>query len=568
MGLGSALQIGRSGLLTSQAAMQVVGHNLANVATEGYHRQTVALAPAGGQEIQKDVFIGRGVQLQAITRQIDQALESRLRGAIADQSHSLARQDLLRQVEAIQNEFSDVDLSTKLSAFFNSWSQLANNPQDLSLRTLVTEQAASLTEFIQGLRTDLTSLRTQVDQAAETTVAQVNSLLTQIEDLNHRVALQDHGTGTAAGLRDQRDALLGELSKYLDISTVEQSSGVVDVFVGSLPIVLNGDSRGVELKTTTEDGDLQIDLVLADDQSPLDISSGQLGAIVQFRKQDLAQAIDILDTFAGQLIWQVNRLHSQGQGTESFASVTGSVRVDDATAALNDDDAGLHFLPDHGSFQIHVTQQSTGQRITQTIRVDLDGIDAANDTTLTSLAADIDAINNISASVTSDGRLRITADGNDFQISFSDDTSGVLASLGVNTFFTGWRATDIDVNSVIIQKPALIAAAQGHILGDNRNALALAALRDQSVDELSGFSLSEYWNRHIEDFAIRLSQASQSVEADTVVRENLQAQQQSISGVNADEETINLIQYQRAYQASARFLSVVDEMIQTLLALL
>jgi flagellar hook-associated protein 1 FlgK len=242
--------------------------------------------------------------------------------------------------------------------------------------------------------------------------------------------------------------------------------------------------------------------------------------------------------------------------------------VADVTAALNAEEAELDFEPGHGSFSIHVTQQSTGQRVTESISVDLDGIDAGNDTTLTSLAAAIDAVENVSASVTSDGRLRITADGNDFKVSFSDDSSGVLASLGINTFFVGRRATDIEVNEVVAARPTLIAAGQGHVLGDNRNALALVGLRSESLDELSGFSLTEYWGRHVEDFAIRLSQAKQSVEADTVVRENLQAQQQSISGVNPDEETINLIQYQRAYQASARFLSVVDEMMQTLLALL
>src|SRR5690606_1014228 len=107
----------------------------------------------------------------------------------------------------------------------------------------------------------------------------------------------------------------------------------------------------------------------------------------------------------------------------------------------------------------------------------------------------------------------------------------------------------------------------GHLAGDNRNALAIVALREQGVAALSGFSLTQYWNRHVEDFAARLGQAKSAVAADTVVRENLEAQQQSVSGVNADEEAIDLIRYQRAYQASARFLTVVDELLQTLMAL-
>ncbi|HEX7011061.1 MAG TPA: flagellar basal body rod C-terminal domain-containing protein, partial [Phycisphaeraceae bacterium] len=393
------------------------------------------------------------------------------------------------------------------------------------------------------------------------------NLLGQIEDLNNRIAVQEHGSGGASALRDQRDAALSELARYLDISTVESPSGVVDVYVGSLPIVLNGQSRGVELKKATVDGELEAQLVVAADGSPLDISSGQLGAMVQFRQEDLAQAIGDLDTFAAQLIWQVNRIHSQSQGLQSFQSITGATKVADADAALNDEAAGLDLPPAHGSFQIHVTQLSTGQRLTYTINVDLDGINPAGDTTLTSLAADLDAISDITASVSADGRLQISADTNDFRISFSDDTSGVLASLGINTFFTGTSARDIGVNSVVAQDVNLLAAGRGHAVGDNQAALAIAGLRQTGVDELGGMSLPEYWSRHVEDLAAKLSATRQQVDADTVVLENLQAQQQAISGVNIDEEAIDLVRYQQAYQASARFLSVVDELMRTLLAM-
>lgn len=567
MGLSGALQIGRSALLTSQSALEVVGHNLANMATPGYHRQTVAIAPIRSQEIQQGIFVGRGVTLEAITRRIDEALEARLRGSIADQSYSLARQDLLRQVESVHNEFSDADLSTKLSAFFNAWSQLANNPQDLSLRSLVTDEATALAAFLQGLRGELIRLRTQLDKTAENTASQVDSLLSQIEDLNDRVAVADQGAGGATALRDQRGLVLSELARYLDVSTIEQANGEVDVFVGSLPLVLNGVSRGVEIRSRSVNGEIEVDLVITQDQNPLDISSGELGSIVGFRQQDMDEAIETLNTFTNQLIFKVNRLHSQGQGTQFFDSVTGTVKVSDPALALNDAILDLDFVPQHGSFMLHVTQKSTGSRLSSMHSIDLDGISAATDTTLASLAAAIDAAANVNATVTADGRLQITADA-DFQISFSDDSSGVLASLGINTLFIGGNAFDIGVNPVATQQPALVAAALGHAPADNRTALAIAALRDQGVDDLSGFSLTDYWNRHVEDFAIRLGRAREAVESDTVVRENLEAQQQAVSGVNADEEAVKLIQYQRVYQASARFIAVVDELYRTLLGLI
>src|SRR4051812_43866020 len=132
MSLGGALQIGRSGLLASQAAIEVAGQNLANVATKGYHKQTARLAPAGEQELRRGIFLGRGVQVQEILRQVNEGLEGRLRGGIADESSAQVQQDVLSRIEALQNELSDTDLSSQLSTFFNNWSELANTPNDNS----------------------------------------------------------------------------------------------------------------------------------------------------------------------------------------------------------------------------------------------------------------------------------------------------------------------------------------------------------------------------------------------------------------------------------------------------
>lgn len=566
MTLGASLQIGRSGLLSSQAAMEVVGNNLANMATRGYHRQEVSLTPAGSQQVQQGVHLGRGVQVDAVTRQINEALEGRLRSALADESGSMVHQDMLAQIEAIENEFSDTDLSSRLSAFFDRWSNLAGNPTDPSLRDLVTDEAQALASDLQTMRSQFVQLRGQVDTSAGGAADQVNNLLKQVEDLNHRIATQAHGAGGASSLRDQRDAALGELAKYLDISTIEGESGMTDVFVGSLPIVLSGDSRGVELRDRVVDGRRVTDLVVAADGSRLDVSSGELGAMLSFRRDDLGGAMDTLDSFAHQLIWQVNRVHSQSQPGELPSEITGAVRVDDPSASLGSEEAGLAFAAQHGSFQLHVTQMSTGQRTTRAIDVDLDGIDPASDTSLASLAAQIDSTPNVSANITADGRLDISGASEDFRISFSDDTSGVLAALGVNTFFQGDSAVNVAVADTVAQNPQLVAAGQGHQGGDNRGALAIAALREKPVDELNGFSLSGYWSRHVEEYASRLARSREQVEADGAVRQNLESQQQSVSGVNADEETIDLMRHQRAYQASARFLSVVDEMMQTLLA--
>lgn len=569
MGLTSSLFIGRSGLLASQAAIQVAGNNLANLSTQGFHRNEIDLAAQRSSELQRGIFIGNGVQIASITRQVDEALEARLRNAISDEGGSRVLQDLFSEIEAIQNELSEIDISTRTGEFFNSFSQIANNPQDLSLRTLAVAQAETLSDFVSQVRGEFLNLQQRVDDRTANAGSAANDLLDRIADLNRAIVLQEGGSPTqASGLRDQRDLFLGQLSEYINISVNEQPSGAIDVFVGSLPIVLGNDNRGIAVTTesTAEDG-LTTTVRLAEDRSPLDISAGELGGLVQFRGQFLENAIDTLDTFSNSLIHEVNKLHSQSQGLNLLDSALGTTEVIDTTVSLNDPAAQVPFAIQHGSFQLSVTQASTGQRVTETINVDLDGIDPANDTSLDDLAAQIDAVDNISAVVTGDGRLRITSNAQDFQFSFSEDNTGVLSALGINTFFKGRDASDIAVNTDLVGDPRNIAVGRDHLPGDNRNALAIAGLRDTAVGTLQGQSLLGFWNRHIEDISIRTAQAIDQLNADSVVKENLQVQQQAFSGVNADEETINLLNFQRSFQANARFISVVDELMQTLLGI-
>ena len=564
MSLGGALQIGRSALIAHQAAIEVAGNNLANLATVGYHRQSIVLEPLRNNEIQAGIFVGRGVQIQSITRQVDAALEGRIRTNIADQSFSSTKRDIISQIEALQNEFSDVDVSTHLNSLFNGFSELANNPQDNALRTLVLREASNLSEFVVDLRTGLGQLQIQVDQSIDGAVATADDLLTKIQNVNEQVVKSG---GTAPGLRDTRSGLLGQLAELLDISVIEQPSGAIDVFVGSTPLILNGTSRGVEVRRMTIDNEAQVDVVLKADGSVVNAQSGRIGAVLDARVEDVNFAIDELDGFINTLIFEINKQHSQGQGLFGFSSVTGANRVLDQTVALNDTESGTGFTPVHGSFQLHVTQKSTGLRQANTISVDLDGIDAANDTRLATLAADINAVANVSASVTADGRLKIEATAGDFEFSFSDDSSGVLAALGVNTFFAGSTAEDIAVNPLTDENPSFVAAGLEHQNGDNRNALALSQLRDSKLDSLNNLSINEAWARHVEDVAVRVSQASEQLEAESLVGNSLTSQQQAISGVNADEEVINLLSFQRGFQGSARFLQVVDELLETLMSL-
>jgi flagellar hook-associated protein 1 FlgK len=213
-----------------------------------------------------------------------------------------------------------------------------------------------------------------------------------------------------------------------------------------------------------------------------------------------------------------------------------------------------------------VKNKQTGLTSSTLIQVDLDGLNA-DDTSLDSLAASINAVAGISANSTG-GRLNVTADTATTEISFSQDSSGVLAALGINTFFTGADAGDIAVNTSLKTRPGLLAAARNGQPADNQTALAIARLETQSLVSLGGVSLKDSYEGIVNGIASQAARAQSDAEAADAIRETLSAQREALSGVSLDEEAVNLMRSQRAFQGAARVISVVDEMMRTVLALI
>ena len=140
MSLSAALQIGKSALVTQQGLIQVTGNNISNAGNADFTRQVGSASPTKDRQIGHGLFVGTGVQLDSVRRQIDEALESRLRGSTSDSFAADTTQQWLGRIEAVFNELGDDDLSTRLSTFFASWSNLANKPQDMGLRQVVLQE--------------------------------------------------------------------------------------------------------------------------------------------------------------------------------------------------------------------------------------------------------------------------------------------------------------------------------------------------------------------------------------------------------------------------------------------
>ncbi|MEO1535897.1 MAG: flagellar hook-associated protein FlgK, partial [Planctomycetota bacterium] len=563
MGLGSAFNIGRSALQASQLGVQVASNNLANAATPGYARQTLGLEAIPGAG--SSASIGRGVQFTGVRRQIDEALNARLNGAISDAAAAQESSRILGSIETALNELTDLDLSSELGSFFTSFSELANGTQSQSQ---VIEQGELLAGFMRRLRGDLVDQRNQLDNRLGALVEQADALATEIAGLNEEI-VRSEGGGAATNnpLRDRRDELVRELSQLVDISTVEQASGAIDVLVGSSPVVLGARSQGIELREIPAGDTIERRISVTATSQVLDVTAGEIGGVLASRDGELDGMIETLDRLAGSMINEINRLHATGATADGLTSASSTLVIspDDQSIALNDllnrTLAELPFPPTNGGFLVRVVDEASGAVSTTRIDVDLDGIDATgaagfgDDTSVQDLAAALDAVNGLSASVGSDGRLSINASqGTSF--TFGDDSSGVLAALGVNSYFTGSDAQDIAVRDELRGSPSLLMTGR-YVDGsfvENGTSLEIAGIQDNAVDSLDGDSASGFWRSAVQTFSVKAGSAQTVAEATAIVRDGLESERLAVSGVDTDEESLSLLQFQRQYQGAARII--------------
>ena len=497
----NSLAIGRSALFASQAAMQIAGHNLANAATPGFHRRSIHLLPAGGGMIGHGMFSGNGVQIGQINREIDLALQARWRASLS-REHSLGvDQQFLVALETLQNELGESDLSSALDEFFGAFSTLANDPMDASYAALALQHGEVLAGRLQEMTGEYEALSQQVAEGVGATVAACNELLDAIAMLNGQIGEVEGNGHEASELRDQRDLLVDQLSMYIDVDVVEQPGGMVDLHVGSTPILMGSQSMGISAHEQQVDGVARLTLRTAANGSLLQVEGGSLHGLLKQHADTIQPALETLHELAGALIHHVNRVHSQGQGTRGWSSLTGTVSIGDSSAMLNDTAAAALAPISNGSFTIHLRDAESGD-VTESFTVNVDGDSM-------SLQDLVDAIGtstggNVSASIGADGQLRLSAPEGS-ELTFSNDTSGALAGLGVNTFFTGTDASSIGVHQALMDNPDLLAVGDGNLPGSAGTALAISLLGEEDSALLGGHGITAFWRTAVGTLAVRTS---------------------------------------------------------------
>jgi flagellar hook-associated protein 1 FlgK len=570
MSLFGSIQMGATTLQAMQIGLQVVGNNIANANTPGYIRQETIYSPAPVQRT-GDLILGLGVEVDSIVQKIDRFVLERLAAARGDRANAEVQEQTYSDIEVLLNELSsDTDLSSALTGFFDSIDGVLNDPGNAATRSLVVQKGLVLTESIDHLNEQATAIQQELDDRVVNIADDINSLAEQIRVLNLQIATTEGGDASgsvAGGLRVQRQAAIDSLSELIGIRVIEQPSGGVNVAVGGEFIVFEGQRREVGISQSDETGTLVASVQFVDTKSDVVASSGELAGLYAARDGIVGDFLNSLDNVAGTLIFEFNKLYSQGQGQVGFDQLTAASSVSDADAAI--DAAGLSFTPVHGAFDVLVHNKDSDLTTTHTIQVDLDGLD--EDSSLNDLAAQLDAIDGLTASVSSTGTLRIGADSADTEFYFAGDTSGVLAALGLNTFFTGSSASDIGVNDELkgISNARKFAASLGGIgqSEDTANVERLAIFLDQPLQSAGGASLSEIYDQLINEITQSSSIAQSVADGFRSFEATLDSQNQAISGVSLDEEAVKMITLQRVYQATAKFIQTISEMLDILMDL-
>jgi flagellar hook-associated protein FlgK len=547
----TAFAIGTSALDTAQTALNVIGQNIANATTTGYHDQAVDLVNTSSGNT------GTGVDVATITRDTDTPVDTAIYASNSASSASSALLSINQQVQTALNSGTG-GIGDQLNGFFNQIDELTSEPDGTAQRQQLISTAGALTGQLNTAAGSLGQLRADTGAQITQGIAQVNSLATQIASLNSQIAVSEQSGQQPNTLLDQRDAAIGSLSQLVDVRTVSQPNGVVNVLNSGGPIVVGQLANKFQVSADTT-GNLVV--TGADSTNPVTITGGTVGGQLQAYNGSIPAASSQLDTLAGQLAQQVNQIQATGIGLDGPQSAaTGSVSATSATAPLAS--AGLPFPVTAGQLTVSVTD-ATGNRTNSTITIN------PTADSLQSVATALNGVTGLTASVNANNQLQIQAQsGYSFDFAGRDtnppstgavanpDTSGILAAAGVNGFFTGSTAAGIAVNPALVSDPNRLAASTTGEPGDGTNLQRLSAVQDRAL--IGGQTLAANFASQASSVGNDVQTLTDQQTAQSGVLQNLTAQGQSTTGVDTNQEFVNLLSYQRMVQGASEYISTVN----------
>ena len=614
----SGIELGKRSIMANTDAITTAGHNISNANTEGYSRQRVQIKEFDPlykpdlERLERPGLIGQGVDVQAINRIRDELLDERIVAQSNQESYWDTRSKYYTMIEQIYNEPDDISVRSNMDKFWEAWQELSINPESKAARQAVVTRAETLTDSIKQRWEALAGVGNLIDGDIEATVKQVNSYARQIADCNAEIVRSRAMGDNPNDLLDRRDLLVDKLSKLINISTDQRDSDEFMVHVGGCVIVQGSISREIDLVPRFDDTGYS-KLVWKDIGNDAVFNGGRLGALVELRDVDVRNEIQTLNTMTMNFADLVNDVHRNAVGANKVTGLDFFVQhpfVENANG--NFDRNGDGELDTSYVFRFTGTNQLDKQQ-----QVGIEGVMTFNgstgnvqvpyfhtDTVETVIARINDSTSEVKAYLDKNNHLVLKAttaqsvDNPDFVIRHVEDSgyflagySGVLAATGaegaydfaqadaVNALAAGSQfsvspvynpSAYIEVNQAL--RNDVMSVAAGYMdaagtapTGDGRAAVEIAAIRNTSVMVGGMKTFDDYFADTVTNVGLKGEQAETNLLSQNAIMDNLRNLRDSISGVNIDEELAEIMKFQHGYNAAAKFITVWDSLIDTVI---
>jgi len=615
--MADLLTTGVSGLLAAQVGLSTVGHNVANVNTDGYSRQQVSFGTARPQGV-GNYFIGAGVNTVAVQRAYSQFLNTSLWAATSSSSRANTMATLTGQ---INNQLSgSSNLQTSLDSFFGAVNDTANAPSDTASRQVLLARAGGLANTFHALSSQFDELSSRVQQEIGDSVNAINSYSSAIAKLNGMIRASAATDGTPpSDLLDQRDAMVKNLSAQVGVTVVPQNDNTINVFVGNGQSLVTG-TQSYDLATAPNVYDAtRQEVVGAASGSVLSgrIGGGSLGALLDFRSSVLDPAKTQLGRAAQALASAFNAQHAQGVdlngdvGGEFFSVAGPSVQAASTNGGPGNVDASISDIGKltGADYTLSYTAAGWSLRDSNGANVAMTGTGTAADPfvaeglSLTVPAGAVpgdsfriqpsrDAAASFQVSITNPDRIAAAAP---LAVTASSANTGSAtgsiqldggAYSGASIVFTSATTYSVDGGADQPYTPGQPLAGNGWSMtltgtpqngdsftitansnaqGDNSNALLLGKVANQGVLDGGVTSVGRAYSQLVSQVGSAGAVADDEQITQKATYDQAFGAQQSVSGVNLDEEAASLLRYQQAYQASAQIITASNSMFTALL---
>lgn len=614
----SGIEIGKRSLLAQSQSITTAGHNISNADTEGYSRQRVNVTtfnPIYRPDLSRAETpgqIGQGVSVESIERVRDELLEKRIVAQSNQESYWKTRENYYVMIEGVYNEPADISIRTNMDKFWQSWQELSLYPESKAARQAIISRGESLVNSIHQRNNALVGIGNILNGDIEATVEQVNSYSKQISELNIEIVKSKAMGDNPNDLLDRRDLLTEKLSNLINITTDNRDSDEFMIHVDGKILVQGGKYRSFDLETVT-DGTGYSKVVWSDTKEDASFSGGSLGALIGLRDEDLRNELQSLNTMTMNFVDLVNDVHRNAVGANNTTGLDFFVEQPYVTNALGNYDRNGDGVEDTsmifsmtGSNELNPQEQVGIEGVitlsgkngnveipyfpTDTVETVINRI---NDST-SEVKAYLDRNNELVLKATTsedssnpDFVIRYVEDSGHFlagyagilngsgeENAYTFDVANAIENLTGNTQFSvapvlnpsGYVAINpalqLDVMSVAASYPDVAGFAES---GDGRAANDIASLRNSSVMIGENKTFDDYFAESVTNVALKGEQAQLNYESQIAIMSDLRAMRDSISGVNIDEELADIIKFQHGYNAAAKFITVVDELLDTVI---